>query len=367
MAAEPHRAGSTFQPVGHIHHAPPLSQVWTDSQARTFVVDLPAGPMRRLVYRSVVAGHVTCSVYGADVVGSAGVPLRTQAVATACTADEARQQALRKVLAQHAAGFWDDQALTKHPPQPPHGMGPGPWVCMSVGDDEERQVWMPAARVYSPFRLTDGRLTGDEDGLACGGSMEAARSCAQLQQVERRAVLPWWQALERQLRDRDVSPVAPSGVCDLVVAHASGLSLAFSFQWSMEGPLFGLAGLGCAATDELALAQARVDRAHTEAQLRLQQAGVWGGLPQGCPPGMDPQIHRLAWRPDAAMAMAALASRWRARAKPQGGGFARRSALAWADITPPALREMGLWVVRALWLDGEGGAFSRPVPPSRPH
>ena len=92
MAAEPHHAGSTFQPVGPIRHAPPLSQVWTDDQARTFAVELPAGPMRRLVYRSVVAGHVTCAVEGADVVGSAGVPLRTRAVATARTADEARNR-----------------------------------------------------------------------------------------------------------------------------------------------------------------------------------------------------------------------------------------------------------------------------------
>ncbi len=366
MAAEPHRLGQAVPPGPSIflHPAEP-GRLVPDGLNQAYTVTLPAGPVRRLVYRSVVPGSVTCVVDGAEAVGSAGVPLRVNAVATAPNADQARQQALSKGLARHAAGLWDAAALSKHPPQPPHGTGPGPWVRMGVGD-ADREVWMPAARVYSPFRLGNGRLVGDDEGLACAGSLNAARAGAQMLQVMRRALQPLWQALERQKRAGE-QPLAPDeGVRDLVVSHAHGLSLAVSFQWSVAGPFSGVTGLGCAADDASALAQARSDRVHTEAQLRLQQAGVWGGPPQSRPPDMDVHVHRLAWNAQEARAMAVLVSRWRARARPSASA-AQRSALAWVDITPPALREMDLWVVRSLWLDGEGGWLSRPAPLSPPH
>lgn len=366
MAAEPNRSGPALPPVNPSLHLPELPPASPNSLSQAFVVELPAGPMRRFVYRSAVMGHVTCAACGADAVGSAGVPLCTDALATARTADEARKLALAKGLARHAAGFWDPNALSKHPPQSPHGMGPGPWVLMWVGEKGAREVWMPASRVYSPFRLANGRLVGDDEGLACGGSLEAARYGAQVQQVRRRAMQPLWQTLERHLRGQEVLPGMADGERDLVVAHAHGLSLAVSFRWSKGGPFYGVTGLGCAADDEQALVQARADRAHTEAQLRLQQAGVWGGSPQDCPPAMEPHVHRLAWNLHEAMAMAALVNRWRARARPAVGA-APRSPLAWADLTTPALREMGVSVVRALWLDGEGGVLSRPAPPSLPH
>jgi len=364
MAAEPHRSGhaSSAGPSIFLHPAEP-EQLVPDGLNQAYTVTLPAGPVRRLVYRSVVRGTVTCAVDGADVLGSAGVPLRVDAVATAPSADQARQQALNKGLARHAAGLWDAEALSKHPPQPPHGTGPGPWVRMWVGDGQ-REVWMPAARVYSPFRLANGRLVGDDEGLACAGSLDAARAGAQVLQVRRRALLPLWQALERQKRAGGPPLKLAEGVRDLLVCHAHGLSLAISFQWSAAGPFYGVAGLGCAADDASALAQARSDRVHTEAQLRLQQAGVWGGQPQSRPPDMDLHVHRLAWSLDEAMAMAGLVSRWRARARPTASAAQR---LAWADLTPPALREMGLRVVRSLWLDGEGGWLSRPAPLSPPH
>lgn len=362
MAAEPHRPDQAMPPGQTIFSYPPEPpQALPDGLGQACVVELPAGPLRRLVFRSVVAGHVTCQVEGADVVGVAGVPLRADAVATASTADAARQLALRKALARHAAGFWDTRALSKHPPQAPHGIGPGPWVCMRAGDEGEREVWMPAARVYAPFRLANGRLVGDDEGLACAGSIELARLDAQVQQIGRRAMQPFWQGLERKMRAPDTSFATADGVRDLVVAHAHGMSLAISFQWWAAGPLYGVLGWGCAVDDGLALAQACSDRAHTEAQLRLQQAGVWGGQPQDRPPDMDAHVHRLAWGWDAAMAMAALLTRWRARAPPSANA-AQRSGLAWVDIAPPALRDMGLCVVRSLWLDGEGGWLSRPAP-----
>lgn len=366
MAAEPHRSGQALPSGSGVFSQPTdPAQLATDGLNQAYTVALPAGPVRRLVYRSVVRGTVTCAVDGAHVLGSAGVPLRVDAVATAPSAEQARQLALSKGLARHAAGLWDADALSKHPPQPPHGTGPGPWVRMWVGD-ADREVWMPAARVYSPFRLANGRLVGDDEGLACSVSVDAAKAGAQMSQVKRRALLPLWQALERQKRAGE-PPLAPEeGVRDLVVSHAHGLSLAVSFQWSASGPFYGVTGLGCAADDASALAQARSDRVHTEAQLRLQQAGVWGGPPQSRPPEMDVHVHRLAWNADEARAMAVLVSRWRARARPTASG-AQRSALAWADLTPPALREMGLWVVRSLWLDGEGGWLSRPAPLSPPH
>lgn len=362
MAAEPHRPGQALPPgptiFSHLSEPP---QAFHDGLGQAYAVELPAGPLRRLVFRSVVAGHVTCQVEGAEVVGMAGVPLRVDAVATACTADAARQLALSKALARHAAGFWDAHALSKHPPQAPHGIGPGPWVSMRVGDGGEREVWMPAARVYSPFRLANGRLVGDDEGLACAGSIELARLDAQAQQIGRRALLPLWQVLEREMREPDMSFAVTDGARDLVVAHAHGMSLAISFQWWAAGPMYGVLGWGCAADDSLALAQARSDRVHSEVQLRLQQAGVWGGQPQDRPPDMGAHVHRLAWGLDAAMAMAALLSRWRARARPATHS-AQRAGLAWVDVTPPALRDMGLAAVRALWLDGEGGWLSRPAP-----
>lgn len=319
--------------------------------------------MRRLTFHAAVAGHVTCEAEGSDVLGSAGVPLRTAAVATALTADEARQHALNKGLARYAAGRWDAHALSKHPPQSPHGIGPGPWVRMWVGEVGECEVWLPAARVYSPFRLANGRLTGDDEGLACAGSVAQARFGAQVQQVGRRAMLPLWQALERRLRSKEPVEVAAHGVRDVVVAHAHGMSLAISFQWSAAGPWYGCLGLGCAMDDGSALSQARADRVHTEALLRLQGSGIWGGLPQDRPRDMDAQVHRLAWGLDEAMAMASLLAHWRARARARSAvDVSQRSGLAWADLTPAALREQGLWVVRALWLDGEGGALNRPTP-----
>ena len=366
MAAEPHRAGPVSgarAPVSASEVAPPSAA--SEGLPPAYVVDLSVGPVRRLEYRSLVPGHVTCRVQGAELVGSAGVPLFVEALATAATADEARHLALGKALARHAVGFWDPAALSKHPPQPPHGTGPGPWVRMWVGEGQ-REVWMPAARVYAPFRLGNGRLVGDGEGLACAGSLDAARAGAQVEQVRRRALQPLWQALERHKRAGEPVPVPDDGVRDLVVGHAQGLSLALSFQWSLAGPVFGVAGLGCAVGDEQALVQARSDRAHTEALLRLQQAGVWGGLPQDRPLDMDARVHRLAWRKDEALAMATLVNRWRARAKPATNA-AQRTGLAWADLTPPTLYERGLWVVRALWLDGEGGGLSWPAPPSPPH
>lgn len=365
MAAEPHHSGQVLAPE------PFVIQPSTPSGARTeplqsYAVDLPNGPLRRLVFCSVVSGHVTCMVHGAGVVGSAGVPLCTEAVATARTADEARQQALSQGLARYAAGFWNAAALSRNPPQAPHGMGPGPWVGMWVGEQGEREVWMPAERVYMPFLQNGGHLAGDDEGLACAGSVVAARSGALVQQVGLRAMRPLWQTWERESRLAPVGSFGtPHGCRDLIVAHAHGLSLAMSYQWSTDGPFHGIVGLGCAADDEAALAQARLDRVHTEAQLRLQQAGVWGGQPKDRPPGMALHVHRLAWHLDHAMALAALVNRWRARARSASG--AQRSALAWIDLTPPALREMGLSVVRALWLDGERGGFSPRVPTSQPH
>jgi len=366
MAAEPHLSGQALPPGPSIFLYPAApEQLAPDGLNQAYTVALAAGPVRRVVYRSVVAGSVTCMVDGADVLGSAGVPLRVDAVATAPTADQARQQALSLGLARHAAGLWDADALSKHPPQPPHGTGPGPWVRMWVGDGQ-REVWMPAARVFSPFRLANGRLVGDHEGLACAGSLEAARAGAQMHQVKQRALLPLWQALERQKRTDGAALALADGVRDLVVGHAHGLSLAVSFQWAAAGPFYGVAGLGCAVDDASALALASSDRVHTEAQLRLQQAGVWGEQAQSRPPDMDHHVHRLAWNADEAMAMAALVSRWRARARPTAS-TAQRSALAWADLTPPALREMGLCVVRSLWLDGEGGWLSRPTQLSPPY
>ncbi len=363
MAEEPHHPGQTlthgstvFEPALGDEHPP--SGTGSSSLAQT----LASGPVRRLVCHSVVPGWVTCVAEGVEVMGSADRPLRPDAAATAPSADEACQQALRQAMARHAAGFWDAEALTKHPPQPPHGTGPGPWVRMWVGDAQQREVWMPAARVYAPFRLANGRVVGDLLGLACADALATARSAAQHQQIQRRALLPLWQALARQQRAGS-APQPAEGVRDLIVCHAHGLSLAISFQWSPSGPLFGVAGVGCAVDDEQALALARSDRVHTEALLRLQQTGEWGGSPQGCPPGLDEQVHRLAWRQDEALAMAALVGRWRARARPTGGA-AQRPTLAWADLTPTALRAAGLWVVRALWLDGEGSGLSRPTPPS---
>lgn len=365
MAEEPHHPGQTlthgstvFEPALGDEHPP--SRTGASSLAQT----LASGPVRRLVCHSVVPGWVTCVAEGLEVVGSAGRPLSPDAMATAPSADEACQQALHQSMARHAAGFWDAQALTKHPPQSPHGTGPGPWVRMWVGDAQQREVWMPAARVYAPFRLANGRVVGDLQGLACADGLAAARSAAQHQQITRRAMLPLWQALARQPRASSSAQPA-DGVCDRIVCHAHGLSLAVSFQWSRSGPLFGVAGVACGVNDDKALAHARRDRAHTEALLRLQQAGVWGGPPEACPPGLDDHVHRLAWHPDEAMAMAALVSRWRARAQPTGGA-AQRSALAWSDLTPPSLRDAGLWVVRALWLDGEGSGLSQPAPLSPP-
>lgn len=364
MAEEPQHPGQASPSGPPIFLHPPVSvQASAHGQGQVHVVEMQQGPVRRLVYRSAAAGHVTCEVVGAHVLGSAGVPLRTHAVATARTADEARLHALSKGLARHAAGFWDAETLSKHPPQPPHGIGPGPWVCMWVGEAGQREVWMPAARVYWPYRLSNGRLVGDDEGLACAGSIEAARSGAQAQQVKRRAMLPFWQALARERRESGSVTAPTEGLHDLVVAHAHGLSLAVSFQWSTAGPLHGVFGLGCAADDDAALAQARKDRAHTEAQLRLQSAGVWGGGPQDRPPDMDAHAHRLAWDLDEALAMATLVMRWRARARPAVSA-AQHSRLAWADLTSPALRDMGLRVVRALWLDGEGGGLSQPMQPS---
>lgn len=368
MAAEPHRPGQgsphgppVFEPVVASGQEPPSTHA--PSFARGLV---PAsGPVRGLTCHSVVPGWVTCVVEGAEVIGSAGKPVRADAMATAPSADEARQLAWALAMARHAAGFWDADAFTKHPPQPPHGTGPGPWVRMWVGDAQQREVWMPAARVYAPFRLANGRVVGDLQGLACADGLAAARSAAQHQQITRRAMLPLWQALARQPRASSSAQPA-DGVCDRIVCHAHGLSLAVSFQWSRSGPLFGVAGVGCGVNDDKALAHARRDRAHTEALLRLQQAGVWGGPPEACPPGLDDHVHRLAWHPDEAMAMAALVSRWRARAQPTGGA-AQRSALAWSDLTPPSLRDAGLWVVRALWLDGEGSGLSQPRPLSPRH
>lgn len=366
MAAEPRRSGHAL-PLGPTVFSQPTDsvQLATDGQNQAYTVNLPTGSVRRLVYRSVVKGTVTCLVDSSDVLGSAGVPLQVDAVATAPSAEQARQLALSKGLARHAAGLWDVETLSKHPPQPPHGTGPGPWVRMQVGD-ADREVWMPAARVYAPFRLANGRLVGDDEGLACAMSVDAAKAGAQMSQVKRRALLPLWQALERQMHAGETQPALDEGVRDLVVCHAHGLSLAVSFQWSAAGPFYGVTGLGCAADDASALAQARSERVHTEALLRLQQAGVWGGPPQSCPPDMDVHVHRLAQNADEARAMAVLVSRWRARARPTVSG-AQRSALAWTDLTPPALREMGLWVVRSLWLDGEGGWLSRPAPLSPPH
>ena len=368
MAAEPHRPGQgsphgppVFEPVVASGqeplgtHVPSFVQGWVPA----------SGPVQRLTCHSVVPGWVTCVAEGAEVIGSAGQPVRADATATAPSADEARQLAWAHAMARHAAGFWDADALTKHPPQPPHGTGPGPWVRMHVGDEKLRDVWMPAARVYAPFRLASGRLAGDLQGLACANGLVAVRSAAQHQQITRRAMLPLWQALARQPRAGSSAQPA-DGVRDLIVCHAQGLSLAISFQWSRSGPLFGVAGVGCGVNDDKALAQARSDRVHTEALLRLQQAGVWGGPPGACPPGLDDHVHRLAWHQDDALAMAALVGRWRARARPMGG-VAQRSALAWADLTPPSLREAGWWVVRALWLDGEGSGLSLPMPLSPPH
>lgn len=366
MAEEPHHPGQTlthgstvFEPALGDEHPP--SRTGASSLAQT----LASGPVRRLVCHSVVPGWVTCVAEGLEVVGSAGRPLSPDAMATAPSADEACQQALHQSMARHAAGFWDAQALTKHPPQSPHGTGPGPWVRMWVGDAQQREVWMPAARVYAPFRLANGRVVGDLQGLACADGLAAARSAAQHQQITRRAMLPLWQALARQPRASSSAQPA-DGVCDRIVCHAHGLSLAVSFQWSRSGPLFGVAGVACGVNDDKALAHARRDRAHTEALLHLQQAGVLGGPPEACPPGLDDHVHRLAWHPDEAMAMAALVSRWRARAQPTGGA-AQRSALAWSDLTPPSLRDAGLWVVRALWLDGEGSGLSQPRPLSPRH
>lgn len=368
MAAEPHHPGPALPPGPTVFSpSPNRSQDLAGPAGPTWTEALSVGPMRRLVFHSAVAGHVTCEAEGADVLGSAGVPLRTAAVTTALTADEARQHALNKGLARYAAGRWDAQDLSKHPPQAPHGIGPGPWVRMWVGDVGAREVWMPAARVYSPFRLANGRLTGDDEGLACAGTVEQARFDAQVQQVGRRAMLPLWQALERRLRSLEKGDVATQGARDVVVAHAHGMSLAISFQWSAAGPLYGCLGLGCAVDDGLALSQARTDRVHTEALLRLQAAGVWGEPPQDRPRDMDAQVHRLAWGRDEAMAMASLLCHWRARGRAWSAvDAAQRSGLAWADLTPTALREQGLWVVRALWLDGEGGALSRPTPLSPP-
>lgn len=361
MAAEPHRPGQTL-PLGQTVFEPAPGGVHqpSGSVSPSLAHALASGPVRRLVCHSVVPGCVTCVAEGLEVMGSAAQALRPDATATAPSADEACQQALHQAMARHAAGFWDAEALTKHPPQPPHGTGPGPWVRMWAGDEQRRDVWMPAARVYAPFRLTNGRVVGDLDGLACADALSAARSAAQHQQIKRRAMLPLWQSLARQ--QRAGSALQPAdGVRDLIVCHSHGLSVAISFQWSRSGPLFGVAGVGCAANDDKALTLARSDRMHTEALLRLQQAGVWGGLPEACPPGLDDHVHRLAWRQDEALAMATLVGRWRARARPTGGAV-QRSALAWADLTPAALREQGLWVVRALWLDGEGGALNRPTP-----
>lgn len=367
MAKEP-------QPLG-AHQSPVPSMLPQDGAqpaaaplGHAYVVDLSVGPVRRLTYRSVVSGHVTCVVEGAEVSGSAGVPLGVSAAATASTADEARHEALSRAFALHAAGFWDASALSKHPPQPPHGTGPGPWARMRL-EDSRGEVWMPAARLHTPFRLSDGRvLDGDHDGLASAASLDTAKARARAQQVRRRGLLPLWRALEREVGSERVSHKPTAGAWDVVVSRTQGLSLAVSFRHLPGGPVFGLTGLGCAGTDTEALSLARTDRMHTEALLRLQEGGVWGGHVQDRPPHMDVQVHRLAWEAHTAAAMATLVSRWRARAEPGAAG-AHRSRLAWTDLTPPSLREMGLSAVRFLWLDGEGedAVLSPPAPPSRRH
>ena len=329
--------------------------------ADTFSVDVHLGPVRRLAYRSLAAGQVTCVAHTGLAVGSAGVPLRADAVATARTAEAARQLALCRAVARYAAGFWQPEVLCAHPVLPPHGRGPGPWVQMQVGDGG-RQVWMPAAQVFAPFRLGKEAVVGDADGLYCAPSLDQARQGAVDRQLMRRALQPLWMALSRQrLVAADALPDA-EGERDVVVSDARGQSLAISFKWSLTGPPpYGVAGLGCAAHEAQAMALARSDRVNTEAQLAMQQAGVWGGRPEDLPPDMDPQVHALAWQQHGARAMAALLQRWHARARPLAGP-PPRAGLAWVDLTPPDVRQMGLWVVRSLWLDGERARVSLPVP-----
>lgn len=366
MATKPHRPGQV-PPTGlpTAGSGQPFLPFASDDLTQAHDQVLPPGLLRRLDCRTVVSGHVTCVVEGAAVLGSAGSPWRADAVATAHDIEAARLQALGKGLSRYAAAFWQADTLSNHPPQPPHGTGPGPWVRMWVGEDR-REVWMPAARVYAPFRLGGGRLVGDDEGLACARSLDAARAAAEVQQVRRRAMLPLWQALARE-QQRVGAPFGPEQASiDRIVGHAHGLTLAISFQWSAAGPLHGVAGLGCGVDDVQALAQARADRAHTEALLRLQQAGVWGGWAQDCPADLDARLHRLAWDREAALALARLLDAWTAPTQP-AVRTAQRTALAWADLTPPLLQAAGWWAVRVLWLDGEGGWISRPAPPSPLH
>ncbi len=313
------------------------------------------GLVRELSVLEPITGTYTAIALGAATVGSAGVPTLCAGTATASTRERACRLALYEALERYAAAFWAPEDLHY---SDAGNEAEGPWVNMRLLDSDA-STRVLAARVYMPFRDSQGRWSGTSEGLACGDSVDDALGRAVAEVIERRAVT----ALLAQAADaadaadaapaapaalaapaNRVGPIAAAGECTRAIAHCDGHVVAVSAAWSTAPP-YVVTGFGCARNAQQAGDKARRERVHILAHQLLAQQGYWG-TPPAPSSALDLALARLA--NEAGFAAGFLTCLQQGVPGATAGGAGR---IAWRDLTPPDLVPFGLHVVRALSLD----------------